>query len=442
MIRTILALISDGRKLRSFYKSVASIGQQAAEALDYAHSRGIVHRDIKPSNLILDDTGVVWVSDFGLAKADDEGLTQTGDLVGTIRYMAPERFRGDCDRRADIYALGLSLYELIALRPAYDSADRFQLVNMVATTEATRLRSIDVRTPLDLETIIFKAIEKDPRNRYATAGEMADDLRRFIGDRPIKARPLSLMERTSRWCRRNKPLAASLAAVATLVILFAVGLPIALVREIGLRQQTAAAERLARRQLYVAEMNLAGQSANEPGGIYHVQELTSKWIPVAPDEDLRGWEWYYLRAMCRKPMKVDLPANAYVCCWNPDGSRLAVGGVDGRVRVINPIDGEQLRVLSSNSRKHLAAVGWSPHGTRLAAASGDGIVWVWDVATGRVIQNMDHGARVHSVCWRPVWQIAGHSRSGSCSPPLGCGQRRTDSCLRGSDAGTIGRLAS
>ena len=116
---------SSGRRL-PFFRSVAQIGRQAAQGLAYAHARGIVHRDIKPSNLLLDTAGVVWITDFGLAKAEDDGLTATGDILGTLRYMAPERFRGEGDARADIYALGLTLYELLTLRPAFDTSDRLE----------------------------------------------------------------------------------------------------------------------------------------------------------------------------------------------------------------------------------------------------------------------------------------------------------------------------
>src|SRR5204862_5670321 len=104
-----LSAVESGR--RSFFRSVAHIGRQVAAGLSYAHARGIVHRDIKPSNLLLDTEGVVWITDFGLAKASDDGLTQSGDILGTVRYMAPERFRGEGDGRADVYALGLTLYE-------------------------------------------------------------------------------------------------------------------------------------------------------------------------------------------------------------------------------------------------------------------------------------------------------------------------------------------
>src|SRR5262249_50354262 len=204
------------RTPRLYGRNVARLGLQAAEALAYAHARGIIHRDIKPANLLLDTTGVLWVSDFGLAKTQEHALTETGDLVGTLRYMAPERFRGECDARADVYALGLTLYELLVLRPAFDGQDRLHLVEQIGRQEPARLRTLDPRIPRDLETVLMKAIEKDPRRRYPTADELAEDLRRYLADEPIRARRIGPVERLGRWGRRN-PLVASLSAAVVLV---------------------------------------------------------------------------------------------------------------------------------------------------------------------------------------------------------------------------------
>ena len=176
-----------------------------------------MHRDIKPSNLLLDTEGVVWIADFGLAKGDDEGLTQTGDILGTLRYMAPERFRGEGDARADVYALGLTLYELLTLRPGFDSSDRLKLIEQIKTEEPPRPRSIDARIPRDLETIVLKAIEKDPKARYQSAEAMGEDLRRFLADEPIRARQVSAAERYWRWARRN-PVIAVLGGVLTALL--------------------------------------------------------------------------------------------------------------------------------------------------------------------------------------------------------------------------------
>jgi serine/threonine protein kinase len=203
---------------RHYFHSVARIGHQVAQALAYAHDRGVVHRDIKPSNLLLDAAGVVWVTDFGLAKTDEEGLTCTGDILGTIRYMAPERFRGTCDARSDVYALGLTLYELLLLRPAFESLDRLKLIEQVRHQEPARLRSLDPRIPRDLETIVLKAIDKDPRGRYPTAAALGEDLQRFVEDRPIRARRINQAERLWRWARRNKVIASLLALLAFVLV--------------------------------------------------------------------------------------------------------------------------------------------------------------------------------------------------------------------------------
>src|SRR5262245_50773856 len=201
----------------AYFRSVAQIGLQAASALSYAHGRGIIHRDIKPGNLILDTTGNVWVTDFGLAKTGDGAMTHTGDILGTVRYMSPERFRGQCDVRADVYALGMTLYELLTLKAAYASGDRLRLIELIRQTEAASPRSVDSRIPRDLETIVMKAIDKDPKRRYQSADEMGEDLQQFVNDEPIKARRVGPVERFGRWCRRNPAVAGLMAAVLVLM---------------------------------------------------------------------------------------------------------------------------------------------------------------------------------------------------------------------------------
>ena len=197
---------------------------QVAEALEYAHAQGVLHRDIKPSNLLLDLHGTAWVADFGLAKlADQADLTHTGDVVGTWRYMAPERFGGVSDARSDVYSLGLTLYELLALRPAFDGSTREELIHQVSSGVPPRPRKVNPEVPRDLETIVLKAIERDPAARYQTAGELAEDLRRFLEDRPIRARRCSPAERAWRWARRNPAVASLGASVALLLAALAIG---------------------------------------------------------------------------------------------------------------------------------------------------------------------------------------------------------------------------
>src|SRR5262249_54620479 len=156
----------------------------------------------------------VWIADFGLAKTEDDGLTATGEILGTLRYMAPCRFRGEGDARADIYALGMTLYELLTLKPAYDSSDRLALIERIKAEEPLRPRLRDQRTPRDLGTIAPKAIEKDPKARYQSAGEIGEALVRSLADEPIRARQVGTAERYWRWSRRN-PMIAVMGGVLT-----------------------------------------------------------------------------------------------------------------------------------------------------------------------------------------------------------------------------------
>jgi serine/threonine protein kinase len=211
--------LASGQAGASYYQSVAGIGVQVAEALAYAHGQGILHRDIKPSNLLLDAKGTVWVTDFGLAKAEGgDRLTRTGDVVGTLRYMAPERLDGWSDPRSDVYALGATLYELLTLRPPFRESDRVKLVDQVLNQDPAHPRKLDGRIPRDLETIVQKALAKSPGSRYASAGQMAEDLPRFAAHRPILARRPSLLDRAGKWVRRRPGIAASGTAILVLAV--------------------------------------------------------------------------------------------------------------------------------------------------------------------------------------------------------------------------------
>jgi len=211
-----------------YHKEIVRLAGQVADALDYAHRQGVVHRDIKPSNLLLDARGNIWVTDFGLAKfVEGDDLSKSHDLVGTLRFMAPERFRGVTDRRADIYAVGATLYEMLVLRPAFAERDQIQLIDQISHLPPVPLRQLDRRIPRDLETIVLKALAKNPMDRFATAGELRDELRRFLEGRPIRSRPVGPAEQFWRWCKRNPALAAANITAAVLTILLAIGSTIA-----------------------------------------------------------------------------------------------------------------------------------------------------------------------------------------------------------------------
>jgi tetratricopeptide (TPR) repeat protein len=206
----------------AFFRAVAQLAIQAAEALEHAHQMGVVHRDIKPANLMVDGRGNLWVTDFGLAQFQTEAsLTRSGDLVGTVRYMSPEQAlakRVLIDHRTDIYSLGVTLYELLTLRPAFAGKDRQELLRQITFEEPTRPRRLNRALPPELETIVLKAMEKNPADRYATAQALADDLRRWLEDKPIQARRPTLLQRARKWGQRHRAVVRT-AAVCLLVTL-------------------------------------------------------------------------------------------------------------------------------------------------------------------------------------------------------------------------------
>jgi eukaryotic-like serine/threonine-protein kinase len=197
-------------------REAARLAIEAAEALEHAHGLGVLHRDIKPANLLIEDDGHLWVSDFGLARFQGGGeLTGSGDLLGTLRYMSPEQAGGGriLDARTDIYSLGATLYEMLTGRHAFVGRDRQELIRQITCDEPIAARKLEPTIPRDLETIVAKAMAKEAERRYATASELADDLRRFCEDRPILARRPGLAGRITRWSRRHRKATATAAVV-------------------------------------------------------------------------------------------------------------------------------------------------------------------------------------------------------------------------------------
>ncbi len=405
---------------RSFAEGVARIGIQVADALAYAHAQEILHRDIKPSNLLLDRNGNVWVADFGLAKAAGaDDLTHTGDIVGTMRYMAPERFEGAGDARADLYGLGLTLYELLALRPAFPERDRANLIRTVTEADPPRLRKLNPKVPLDLETIVHKAMAREPVQRYATARALAEDLRRFLEGRPILARPTSPLERCWRWCKRNPAVAGLITGIALLLVLgTAVLTSLAIAARRSASKATANAvraddearraneeKRLGDQRLYVAEMGLAQQAWHE-SQTDQVREHLQAVVPErSEDPDLRGFEWYYLRRLCDATTRTlrGHTGAVWSVAYSPDGRRVvSAGNGDGTVKIWDVGSGQLIRSLAGPT-DGVVCVAYSPDGRSIASAgNADKTVRLWDAASGTLFRTLrGHDTSVMSVAFSP-----------------------------------------
>jgi serine/threonine protein kinase/Flp pilus assembly protein TadD len=212
----------------AYFGRIAEWGIQAAEALEHAHSLGIVHRDIKPANLMIDSNGSLWVTDFGLARtASDAGLTITGDVLGTLRYMSPEQAlakHGLVDHRTDVYSLGVTLYELLTGTPTVEGKDREEILNAITLQEPRSPRSRDAAIPWDLDTIVLRAIAKEAVDRYTTAREFAEDLRNFLESRPLRARRPGLVLRLRKWARRHRTVVWAAAAILLVVAVLGSGI--------------------------------------------------------------------------------------------------------------------------------------------------------------------------------------------------------------------------
>ncbi len=318
-----------------FFRRVAEMFVHAAEALQHAHDVGIIHRDIKPGNLLIDDRGEVWIADFGLAKLPDSNLTGTTDFMGTLRYMSPEQASGRLvalDGRTDIYSLGVTLYETLTLEPAFQADDRRLLLRRVIEEDARPLRSIHSAIPMDLETITLKAMAKEPEERYQRAIEFAEDLQRFLSDRPIQAKAQSLRQKSIKWMKRNRMTLGVTAATTVLFLVFgSIGLlyglfaidrqrkdlEVAFKREGELLREANSAKAEAMQRFESEKIALAKEQKASylqavtlaymeyRSGNLEVAESLLLKCPVT----LRDWEWRYVHQLCHREFNV-VPVDA------------------------------------------------------------------------------------------------------------------------------------
>jgi WD40 repeat protein len=358
-------------------REAARIGLQVAEALAYAHEQGVIHRDIKPSNLLLDDQGTVWVTDFGLAydACETQTLTHTGDFLGTLRYLAPERLGGRGDARSDLYGLGATLYELVCGRPAYAEGDRAVLMHRLLEDDPPRPRQVDPRIARDLETIVLKAMARDPQRRYVTAEALAQDLRRFLADEPILARPSSALYHLRKFARRHTGLVGGVLATGVALVLGLVGtilLAVAEARQRGQAElnarQATAEKREAQFQAYRACLAAAAAALSA-----HDVSDAARQLDAAPEE-LRAWEWRHLHSRLDDSSAViPLPAGGGgFLLAAPD--RLRIGARTGAGLRLADLEGGEPTILSigpgrgpietaTQTRRGLRVVAWAGNKT-------------------------------------------------------------------------------
>ena len=356
----------------AYYRWVADVGRQAAEALAHAHQRGVIHRDIKPSNLLVDGRGMIWVADFGLARRlADPSQTQFDSLLGTPRYMSPEQARtGAIDGRADVYSLGATLYELITLRPPFDGQSAAELIEQIKGREPFRPRKFDPRVPLDLETILLKALAKRPDDRYATADALAEDLARFLAHEPVRARRIGPVGRLVRFARRHPSLTAVSTTAAALVLSTATFAYLRVLDERDRADDAAVAAKKAQRETEAANRDLKVKDRQIRETMLKLVEKTAIAVRLSSDPN-------------RRSTGLGLLHDA--ATMGPDPT-LRVKLRDQAVSFLTMRDVEARPPISTADKPQHGLI-FSPDGKKIATLADDGELGIWDVEGRRLVDS-------------------------------------------------------
>jgi len=436
---------------------------QVCQAVQHAHQKGVIHRDLKPSNVMVtlyDGVPVPKIIDFGVAKATNRQLTERtvftsyGQMIGTPLYMSPEQAEMsglDVDTRSDIYSLGVLLYELLTGSTPFDGervqkagydeirrmiredepprpSTRISTLGAAATTVSAHRKTDPAKLSRalrrELDWIVIKALEKDRTRRYQTASDFARDIQRYLDDEPIEARPPTLFDRAAKWARRHRPVVWSaiailfigVAALALSTFLIAGAYEgekdaraladeqrrVAESQEALARQQkelAESAEKHSRRRLYAANMNLA-HAAWESGHAARALELLEAHWPQPGQDDLRGFEWYYLWRLCHSDPSLLLGHKGWVnsVAVSPDGETLATGSFDRTVRLWD-LTAAKTRIILEGHTGPVMCVAFAAGGRILASGSGDNTAKLWDVSSGKELATF----RGHT---QSVWSLA------------------------------------
>ncbi len=372
---------------------------ELADAVQYVHLHGIYHRDIKPGNILLDprldstsreQTLVPRLSDFGLAKLHDAQTesTRSGTVLGTVSYMAPEQVEGrsrDISPATDVYGLGAVLYEMLVGRPPFRGATNTDTLRQVLTDEPEPPRRRRRDVPSDLQTICLKCLEKEPAQRYASAAELAEDLRRFLAHEPIQARPLGRSERLRKWVRRH-PAKTILCASGLILGLF---LMIAWFQFESLQRAQDAARAASSKQDEERQQTIR-QGEQRLRQLRYAEDITQAWrywenrqleymagpldkylasADLDKGDDPRGFEWYFLSRLAHaRPLVMRHPVPLNCVAFSPDATICASGHIGGAIVLWDTATGRKLDILEGH-KLSLTSLAYSPDGQYLASGS-------------------------------------------------------------------------
>jgi len=346
-------------------RQAAELVTKVASAVQHAHEQGVLHRDLKPSNVLLDAQGEPQVTDFGLARPmdDESSLTLTGQILGTPGYIAPEQAKGGVavGPAADVYGLGALLFHLLTGRAPFVGASAAETLTQVLQQEPLSPRLLNPAVPVDLAAVCLKSLRKVARERYTSAGELAEDLKRFLDGQTTHARPAGPAERSMRWAKRKPALAGTLAIALLLLIVVAVGAPIAAYR---INRERSTAQHL----LYAADMRVV-QQAIEEGDLGRARELLTYHVPTAAATDLRGFEWRYFSHRARGDQLATIQSDAggvRHLAVSSDGHFVAAGRRVWNVSSQKPVSDQSLDEGDM-------ALAFVPHSYVLLIAAKDGL---------------------------------------------------------------------